>query len=395
MNKDFFNKNLNISYVDESLPKPSIELAIKHYLCSAVLYSIIFILLSYNPFFKDYFPDNISFFYAIALCSYITIAPIIYLVFRPRSLYQSHSIHIYEYFKNVFINIYNASKNKDSDYKDIINIFTPTYYQKQSLMLMFIKVFFGTLMTNFLNNNIPIIAKNITHFQSIFGNAFANSNFSLIRDLIVANQHFIWKFAIIILFSIDISVFIVGYLTETTFLKNKIRTVDTNIIGVLFCLACYPPFNIVTNRFFGWHQSDNSFIYLENTGLAWTLRFLALFCLIIYTSASIALGTKASNLTNRGTVSIFPYNIVRHPAYISKNLFWLFTTIPFLIVNTHTSNFDLMKHLAYITPILCSYLAWASIYYFRAIYEERHLMQDPDYQEYAKKVKYRFIPYIF
>lgn len=395
MSDSYFDKNLNISYVDESLPKPSISLALKHFTCSSILYFAIYVLLSYNPFFREYFSDNTRYLFCLALCSYLVIAPIIYLVFRPKSLYQSHSIHIYEYLKNVFKNICSEFKNKDSDYKSILNIFTPTYHQKQALMLIFIKVFFGTLMTSFLNNNIYIIIENVTAIKQIFGNALANSNFDLIKDLVIQNQHFLWNFAILILFSIDISIFIIGYLTETTFLRNKIRTVDTNIMGVLFCLVCYPPFNIATNRFVGWNQNDNAFAYGgENAVLAWSLRFLALFFLIIYTSASVALGTKASNLTNRGTVSVFPYNIIRHPAYISKNLFWLFTTIPFLLVNFHSPDFNLIQYLSYAIPILCSWITWATIYYFRAIYEERHLMQDPDYQEYVKKVKYRFIPYI-
>ena len=42
-----------------------------------------------------------------------------------------------------------------------------------------------------------------------------------------------------------------------------------------------------------------------------------------------------------------------------------------------------------------STFAWVYIYYLRAITEERHLIKDPEYQEYAKKVKHRFIPKIF
>ena len=39
-----------------------------------------------------------------------------------------------------------------------------------------------------------------------------------------------------------------------------------------------------------------------------------------YALASIALNFKSSNLTNRGIVARGPYAIVRHPAYITKNL---------------------------------------------------------------------------
>jgi protein-S-isoprenylcysteine O-methyltransferase Ste14 len=35
---------------------------------------------------------------------------------------------------------------------------------------------------------------------------------------------------------------------------------------------------------------------------------------------------------------------------------------------------------------------WSLLYFLRAITEERHLGNDPDYREYCKKVRYRFVP---
>ena len=40
-------------------------------------------------------------------------------------------------------------------------------------------------------------------------------------------------------------------------------------------------------------------------------------------------------------------------------------------------------------------IVWTFIYYMRAMTEERHLSLDPDYREYCKKVKYRFIPKVW
>jgi protein-S-isoprenylcysteine O-methyltransferase Ste14 len=45
-----------------------------------------------------------------------------------------------------------------------------------------------------------------------------------------------------------------------------------------------------------------------------------------------------------------------------------------------------------ITPAVLSMAFWSLIYYLRAVTEERHLMNDPDYQAYCRKVRYRFIP---
>jgi len=199
-----------------------------------------------------------------------------------------------------------------------------------------------------------------------------------------------------LLYTVDVAFFAVGYLTECAFLNNKIRTVDTNIFGVLICLICYPPFNNITTTFLGWNQNNYAMIHDKNLLiLSWAFRIIALCFLVIYASASVALGTRASNLTNRGTVSRFPYNIVRHPAYISKNMFWLLTTIPLLIVNLDFIQDNFVNYLKTLLLVICSVVFWALIYYARAITEERHLMQDPEYQEYAQKVKWRFIPHVF
>lgn len=387
-----FNKNLNISYYDENLPKPTTKLIIKHIYCSFILYSFIYFFLCYNPFFKTYFIDDLRIFYQNGFIAYLLLAPLLYFIFKPKSLYKSHSIEIYNYITKIIKKIFTPKADKNLDYKNILNIFSATYNEKQALMLMFIKVFFGTLMVKFLYNDYFEILKNLEFCNKIF----INTNIENVITIISKYKNFFYTFAITILFTIDVLMFAIGYLTETTYLKNKIRTVDTNIIGVLICLLCYPPFNQITGSFLGWNQNDKVIAPYDETGaITWSFRLLGLFFLTIYSLASCALGTKASNLTNRGTVTRFPYNIVRHPAYISKNLFWLCTTIPLFFVNFNVPEFNLSQYLINSILIILSYIFWASIYYFRAIYEERHLSQDPEYLAYMQKVKYRFIPFIF
>jgi protein-S-isoprenylcysteine O-methyltransferase Ste14 len=46
-------------------------------------------------------------------------------------------------------------------------------------------------------------------------------------------------------------------------------------------------------------------------------------------------------------------------------------------------------------PAILSMDVWSLIYHVRSITEERHLGRDPTYQEYMKKVKYRYIPKIY
>ena len=164
---------------------------------------------------------------------------------------------------------------------------------------------------------------------------------------------------------------------------------------MFFCLACYAPFFNATNSFLGWKHNDHALAFADpNSPVTWIFRICALFFLVIYVSASAALGTKGSNLTNRGTVSRFPYSVVRHPAYITKVLFWFLTTVPLFIVHFSVEWFSWKQYLSNLILTTVAFFCLASIYYFRALTEERHLIKDPDYQDYVKKVKYRFIPFV-
>ncbi len=105
-----------------------------------------------------------------------------------------------------------------------------------------------------------------------------------------------------------------------------------------------------------------------------------------YAAASVALGFRASNLTNRGIVASGPYAIVRHPAYVTKNLAWWIGAVPFLISAAE-------KNPRLLPGVLFSLCAWSFVYYLRAVTEERHLkMAGNGYAEYVRKVPYRFIP---
>ena len=50
----------------------------------------------------------------------------------------------------------------------------------------------------------------------------------------------------------------------------------------------------------------------------------------VYAWATVAFGFRFSNLTHRGILTHGPYAWTKHPAYLSKNLFWWFAVLPFL-----------------------------------------------------------------
>ena len=106
----------------------------------------------------------------------------------------------------------------------------------------------------------------------------------------------------------------------------------------------------------------------------------------VYTSATVMFGLRFSNLTHRGIVTTGPYALIRHPAYASKNFSWWCVMLPPVIWEVWTQKNA--------TPLLgvVGMVVQSTIYYWRAITEERHLMRDEEYRRYMKKVPYRFIP---
>jgi protein-S-isoprenylcysteine O-methyltransferase Ste14 len=188
----------------------------------------------------------------------------------------------------------------------------------------------------------------------------------------------IFPLAIDLLFLAECLLYTFGYAFESSRLRNQVKSVEPTVLGWLVALCCYPPFNGFVNNYVSWHTGDAPEFSSEL--LTCLIRAAVLGLFAIYFWGALSLGTKCSNLTNRGIVMTGAFSLVRHPAYTAKNLAWWLGLFPAL------------SHRELIIPALLSMAFWSFLYFLRAITEERHLMADPDYQEYCRKVRYRFIP---
>jgi protein-S-isoprenylcysteine O-methyltransferase Ste14 len=247
---------------------------------------------------------------------------------------------------------------------------------KQAGLALLLKFFFAPLMINWCLNHAGDMGNSLVQF------------WNSVRDGVAGRALFdsslFWACFQAILF-VDTLLFTLGYIVETPALRNRIKSVDPTFFGWAICLACYPPFNDFTGRFLAWQSSD--FPQFQNTGVHFAANILLLASLAVYSWASVALGFKASNLTNRGIVSHGPYSRVRHPAYAAKNLAWWIGALPNLYLVFASGN---VRHAAYALLALCG---WTTIYALRAITEERHLLLGNNgYAEYMARVRWRFIP---
>jgi protein-S-isoprenylcysteine O-methyltransferase Ste14 len=231
--------------------------------------------------------------------------------------------------------------------------------QKTAILFGTVKIFYTPLMLNFFFGN---YYGAVSFVESLFRTGVSSFNF---------RQDFNKIFSVI--FGIDTLFFAFGYLFEHKWLKNVVRSVEPTALGWAVALASYPPFNSVTAKYLGWYSSDYFFVPVD--WIDYLFKILITLLLLLYLWATLSLGTKASNLTNRGTVSKGAYKYIRHPAYTGKMLAWW-----------------IMALSAFSWGALFSLLGWTTIYFMRAITEERHLSKDRDYRRYAKKTPYRFIP---
>lgn len=215
------------------------------------------------------------------------------------------------------------------------------------------------------------------------GHAIIDSG-ALLQDLRTLFDRYGFWFLLQLILFVDVLVFTVGYLVELPRLGNQIRSVETRLIGWMAALVCYPPFNQVTVAILGSYKSE--FPKFEDPRVHLLMNILGLLLMAVYASASVALGFKASNLTHRGIVTRGPYAIVRHPAYICKNTAWWIGSVPFVGQAFQVSTFAGVQAVA-------SVIGWTAIYILRALTEEDHLRRvDGEYDRYAQKVRFRFIP---
>lgn len=182
-----------------------------------------------------------------------------------------------------------------------------------------------------------------------------------------------------LLFVIDVQIGTVGYLLTLRPLDAHIRSGNPFLAGWLAALMCYPPF------VYGLMGGGGIIQYEYNTAswghwlaghdvLLWLWAGWLVFLTAVYAWATFAFGIRFSNLTYRGVLTNGPYRYTRHPAYLSKNLFWWCSVMPFFV--TSGNPVDVIRN----TFFLC---VVSGIYYWRARTEEAHLLaEDAKYRQY-------------
>lgn len=202
-----------------------------------------------------------------------------------------------------------------------------------------------------------------------------NADFSAI----FANPAQLALFLIELLFVVDVQIGTVGYILTFRPLDAHIRSGNPLLSGWVAALLCYPPF-------VGVILGSNGMLNYENNTVGWSAVLAGQPALLwlwgawlvaltaVYAWATMAFGIRFSNLTYRGVITHGPYKFTRHPAYLSKNLFWWCSVLPFIVSNG--SMVDMVRNTAFLAAV-------SGIYYWRARTEEAHLLaEDEKYRQY-------------
>jgi protein-S-isoprenylcysteine O-methyltransferase Ste14 len=377
-----FDERYNLAYVDGQLPRASVPQVLKHYVGSVAIYGGLLLFLTLNPWFRSLI--SISFkgvtggqLYGGLFAAYVVLAPVVLLVGRPRSLWASKNLLIWGCLGRMVRTLLRG------DLRHEWQCCKPDYRETHALMFLLIKLVFGPLMLY----SAMLELRNLSGLLFRFN--FQPSGLDRLD---------VWFLVFVSgVFLLDSTLFFMGYTTEAGFLRNRLRYAETNVFRILVCIVCYAPFNMVTTSFLGPSNYDVRIVFLGELdhAMTWILRGLAVLFLLGMVSSSLFLFTKASNLTNRGIVKSGPYALVRHPGYIAKNLFWLTTVVPLWFADPELPGFTWGSHAIVCGKVLLGLLAWSSLYFLRSITEEQFLRKDPEYVEYCRKVKYRFIPWVY
>ena len=189
------------------------------------------------------------------------------------------------------------------------------------------------------------------------------------------------RWLITVMFMIDTVFATVGYVLTMKPLDAHIRSANPYAAGWTAALICYPPFLLMNSGgpldYHPGTAGEQGWAYwlAGNPPALIAVASAMIVLTAFYAWATVAFGLRFSNLTHRGILTHGPYALTKHPAYLSKNLFWWLATMPFLATSGDYN--DAIRN-----TVLMAFVG--GVYYWRAKTEERHLMADPAYREYAE-----------
>ena len=285
------------------------------------------------------------------------------LIFRhsPREDYYDPAIRLIHIVKQITLQLAQGASVKRS-----FRVMHKRYNRK-ILLILIMRVYFIPLLVAQVYYNLYYGIHWYTQYQSSHD----------MMNLLLAVTSCIWL--------LDVTNASLAYLVESRWLENRSRSIDLTVSGWLVCLMCYAPLNFITGAVLPFAPSVVTYqaqdLLVNDMTWVYVTKTLEALLLFIHVCCGLSLGTSVTNITLRKLQTRGPYGLVRHPGVSTKLLFWLMQSV--------------FYRQFWQAKFIVGYIAWGWIYIGRAFTEERHLKHFPEYREYMRKVKYRFLPWIF
>lgn len=212
----------------------------------------------------------------------------------------------------------------------------------------------------------------IFYIPFVYGAACIAINQLLMLDNIFLQPSEFIKFLFLFGICFDVTIALGGYIFSSKFFATETLSVDDTWQGWVVCLICYPPLLIIFKFF---TQQVDTYIWSDwvspDSILYWIWAIMICLTWLCYWAATVSFGFRFSNLSWRGLINTGLYRYLKHPAYVSKNIYWWLHTVPFFGV----VGLDVWRNVLALTVVSLTY-------YLRAKTEERHLMQFAEYRAY-------------
>ena len=181
--------------------------------------------------------------------------------------------------------------------------------------------------------------------------------------------------AVTLAYTIDLAFALSGYIFASNALIPTVNSTQPRLSGWIVCLICYAPvskhwadFKRVILGEIDWPAS----VRLDVGVIAAGVLMIAL--LTLYISATVVFGLRFSNLANRGVINSGPYRYMKHPAYFAHvGNAWIITFVFLPAAGVALTAWQML------VPV-----AFTILYRCRAITEEMHLREDPQYVAYCE-----------
>ena len=150
--------------MEEVKQEVTIKDILKHYFSSLVIYGAILLFITFCPALNQNIENrylNYIAFFLIYYIGYAAFALPIYIYFKPLSILESRSVAIIEYIKRQF--------NKNQTTEEWLKNIEPKENEKQAMVILFIKTFFGVYCVNLLcNKYLPGLGYDIDFLKEMF-----------------------------------------------------------------------------------------------------------------------------------------------------------------------------------------------------------------------------------